>query len=79
MTMKNKLYKHHKSVASYYLRRFSLSVLALFFVGGAAVIPTYISTISNQQISTKAETVEEEKVEENNQTNESEIVISDAI
>ncbi len=66
MTMKNKLYKHHKSKTAYYLRHFSLAFLGLFFVGSAVVVPTYISSIQNSQISAKAES-ENQLKEENNE------------
>lgn len=58
MTRKNKLYKHHKSKAFFIVRNFSFAFLALVGVGASVAIPTYISTINNTQISTKADSSE---------------------
>ena len=62
MMMKNKLYKHHKSKSFFMIRNFSFAVVALLGVGLTIAIPTYISSIKEQQISAKAQA--EESVEE---------------
>lgn len=59
MMMKNKLYKHHKKKAVFVLRQFSLAFIGMFALGLAIGIPTYISSIQESQISTKAQ--DEEK------------------
>lgn len=69
MVMKNKLYKHHKSKAVYVLRRFSFALFGLIATGLAIGIPTYISSLSENQIATKAEENKSEKVESQDQDN----------
>ena len=54
MTRRNKLYKHHKSKAFFYVRHFSFVVLGLVGVGAAIGVPTYIASIKTEQISIKA-------------------------
>ena len=54
MTMKNKLYHHHKSKFSIVMRNFSLSVVGVFAFVAAISVPTYISIQSTHQ-SVKAE------------------------
>ena len=66
MTRRNKLYKHHKSKAFFYVRHFSFVVLGLVGVGAAIGVPTYIASIKTEQISIKAasnENNENEKAE----------------
>ena len=62
MSMKNKLYKHHKSKAFFYVRNISFVFIGLLGIGLSIAIPTYISSIKEQQISAKAQA--EESVEE---------------
>ena len=61
--MKNKLYKHHKSKAFFYVRNFSFVFAGLLGIGLSIAIPTYISSIKEQQISAKAQADEKEKQE----------------
>lgn len=63
MNMKNKLYKHHKSKAFFYVRNFSFVFAGLLGIGLSIAIPTYISSIKEQQISAKAQADEKEKQE----------------
>ena len=63
MVMKNKLQKHHKRKAFFIFRNFSFAVIGLVGVGLAVVIPTYISSLNESNISAKAT---EEKQEETN-------------
>ena len=65
MVKKNKLYKHHKSKAFFYVRNFSFVFLGILGVGLSIGIPTYISSIQEQQISTEAKA--QEKLEEDKQ------------
>ena len=67
MNMKNKLFKHHKSKAFFYVRNISFVFLGLVGIGLSIAIPTYISSIKEQQIAAKAQAEEEEK--ENNVLN----------
>lgn len=71
MTMKNKLYKHHKSKAVFVLRRFSFVFLAILGAGLTIGIPTYISSLQESDITTKAEDRKTETVEEKDSTEES--------
>lgn len=66
MVRKNKLYKHHKSKAFFYVRNFSIVLFGLIGVGVAVTVPTYIASIENEQIAIKAE-FEESKKEDNNE------------
>ena len=61
MMMKNKLYKHHKHKAVFVLRQFSFAFIGLVGLGLAVTIPTYISSIQDNQISTKAQDEEKEE------------------
>lgn len=72
MVRKNKLYKHHKSKAFFYIRNFSIVFFGLVGVGVAVTVPTYIVSIKSEQIPIKAE-FEESKIEENNETIEENI------
>ena len=66
MTMKNKLYKHHRNKALFVLRKFSFVLLGFVGMTSAIAIPTYISSIQESQISTKAQEKEEnEEASEN--------------
>lgn len=65
MNMRNKLYKHHKSKAFFYVRNLSFVFAGLLGIGLSIAIPTYISSIKEQQIQTKAQAAEvEEEVPE---------------
>ena len=55
MKMKNKLYKHHRSKASYLFKTASIFVLGLSAVVLAIAIPTYVSVRNSQNITVKAE------------------------
>ena len=61
MVMKNKLYKHHKHKAFFVFRNFAFAVLGLAGIGLSIAIPTYISTLKEQNIETKATSENEEK------------------
>ena len=61
MVKKNKLYKHHKSKAFFYVRNFSFVFLGLISVGSAVAVPTYIASIKNVEISIKADSKDENK------------------
>ena len=77
MTMKNKLYKHHKSKMFFYVRNFSFVFLGILGVGLSIGIPTYISSIQEQQISTEAkaqEKLEEDKPETIETTEEEDLL-----
>ena len=63
MNMKNKLVKHHKNKMLFYVRNFSFVFAGLLGVGLTIAIPTYISSIKEQQISAKAQADEKEKQE----------------
>ena len=63
--MKNKFYKHHKSKVFFYVRNLSFVFAGLLGIGLSIAIPTYISSIKEQQIQTKAQAAEvEEEVPE---------------
>ena len=64
MVMKNKLYKHHKHKAFFVFRNFAFAFLSLVGVGLSIAIPTYISSLKESSIETKAV---EEKSEETTQ------------
>ena len=70
MTMKNKLYHHHKSKFSIVMRNFSLSVVGVFAFVAAISVPTYISIHNEQKMEMKATEVEEENLEEETPTEE---------
>ena len=78
MMMKNKLYKHHRNKALFLLRKFSFVLMG--FVGAVllVVIPTYISSIQDTQISTQAKTQETAQtgLEENLEPNQGEELLS---
>ena len=74
MSMKNKLYKHHKSKAFFYVRNISFVFIGLLGIGLSIAIPTYISSIKEQQISAKAQT--EESVEEEAEIPETENLLN---
>lgn len=61
MVRKNKLYKHHKSKAVFYIKNFSFALIGLIGVASALTIPTYIATIRNEEITIKAESNESNK------------------
>ena len=63
MNMKNKLFKHHKSKAFFYVRNLSFVFAGLLGIGLSIAIPTYISSIKEQQIAAKAQTEEDEVVD----------------
>ena len=54
MVMKNKLQKHHKSKAFFIARNFSFALIGLVGVGLSIAIPTYISSLNESNITTKA-------------------------
>ena len=74
MSMKNKLYKHHKSKAFFYVRNISFVFIGLLGIGLSIAIPTYISSIKEQQISAKAQA--EEIVEEEAEIPETENLLN---
>ena len=74
MSMKNKLYKHHKSKAFFYVRNISFVFIGLLGIGLSIAIPTYISSIKEQQISAKAQA--EESVEEEAEIPETENLLN---
>lgn len=61
MVMKNKLTKHHKHKAFFIFRNFAFGVLVLAGIGLAVAVPTYISTLKEQNIETKATSEEVEE------------------
>ena len=61
MEMRNKLYRHHKSKASFVLRHFSIGLFAFILGVSAITIPTYFSVREDERISLKAS---EEETEE---------------
>ena len=65
MYMKNKLQKHHKSKAFFYVRNLSFVFIGLIGVGLSIAIPTYLSSIKEQQIAAKAQA--EEVVEDDSE------------
>ena len=54
MVMKNKLQKHHKSKAFFIARNFSFTIIGLLGIGLSIAIPTYISSLKEANITTKA-------------------------
>ena len=68
MVMKNKLYKHHKHKAFFVFRNFAFAFIGLLGIGLSIAIPTYISSLKEQNIQTKAA---EEKQEENPESSNS--------
>ena len=74
MNMKNKLYKHHKSKVFFYVRNISFVFVGLLGIGLSIAIPTYISSIKEQQISAKAQA--EENVEEEAEIPETENLLN---
>ena len=64
MVMKNKLYKHHKHKVFFVFRNFAFAIFGLAGIGLAIAIPTYITSLKEQNIQTKAASEnEEEKIE----------------
>lgn len=61
MVMKNKLQKHHKQKAFFVFRNFAFAFFGLMSVTLLVAIPTYISTLSDSNIETKATTEKEDK------------------
>ncbi len=78
MVRKNKLYKHHKSKAFFYVRNFSIVLFGLIGVGVAITVPTYIASIKNEQIAIKAE-FDESKKEENKESIEDSVESEDLL
>ena len=72
MEFKNKLYRHHKSKASFVLRHFSIAIIGLFVVAGGVTIPTYISVYNTVNYQTKAEEENVDKTNEKTVSNHSE-------
>ena len=50
MVRKNKLYKHHKSKASFYIRNFSFAFALFLGLGTAVTVPTYIASRNTEQV-----------------------------
>lgn len=65
MVRKNKLYKHHKSKAYFVIRNFSFSFLAIIGLGAIVTVPTYIASITNQNVPLKAD-YDKNKLEDGN-------------
>ena len=74
MVMKNKLQKHHKRKAFFIFRNFAFAFIGLLGVGLSIAIPTYISSLKESNIETKA--AEEKPAEENNNQTESSELLS---
>ena len=70
MVRKNKLYKHHKSKAFFYIRNFSAIFVGLVGVGVAVTVPTYIASIKTEQITIEAQFDDPEKEESEETTEE---------
>ena len=64
MVMKNKLTKHHKSKAFFYVRNFSFVFIGLLALGLSIGLPTYLTSLKEQQISAKAADEANKQVEE---------------
>lgn len=64
MVMKNKLNKHHRRKVFFIFRNFAFALFGLAGIGLAIAIPTYITSLKEQNIATKATSEnEEEKTE----------------
>ena len=70
MVRKNKLYKHHKSKAFFYIRIFSAIFVGLVGIGVAVTVPTYIASIKTEQITIEAQYDDPEKEESEETTEE---------
>lgn len=66
MEFRNKLYRHHKSKASFLLRHFSIAIIGLFVVAGSVTIPTYISISNTVNYQTNAESENDKAVAKDN-------------
>ena len=55
MTLKNKLYKHHKSKLVLIMRNLSISITGFFAIGAIVAIPTYITSNSLSEAEAKEE------------------------
>ena len=72
--MKNKLHKHHKRKVFFIFRNFAFAFIGLLGIGLSIAIPTYISSLQESNIETKA--AEEEVAENNNNELESSELLS---
>ena len=60
MTMKNKLYKHHKSKSSFVVRNLSFTLFGLSLVTLAVAMPSIIANHKDEKVPTLAESEEAE-------------------
>ena len=70
MVMKNKLYKHHKHKVFFVFRNFAFAIFGLAGIGLSIAIPTYIISLKEQNIATKATSEKEEENTESGEDNE---------
>ena len=70
MVMKNKLYKHHKHKVFFVFRNFAFAIFGLAGIGLSIAIPTYITSLKEQNIATKATSEKEEEKTESGEDNE---------
>ena len=73
MVMKNKLDKHHKRKVFFIFRNFAFAVFGLAGIGLAIAIPTYITSLKEQNIATKAASENEEQKTESGDSEQFEV------
>ena len=62
MVMKNKLYKHHRTKASFVVRYLSFTFVGLSLAALVVALPTYFAFHEEEKVATMAEN-EEEKLD----------------
>lgn len=73
MVMKNKLYKHHKHKAFFVFRNFAFAIFGLAGIGLSIAIPTYITSLKEQNIATKAASENDEQKTESRDSEQFEV------
>lgn len=65
MVMKNKLYKHHKTKASFVVRHLGFTFMGLSLLVAVVALPTYLSIHQNEKVPTMAESEDDKKLDNN--------------
>ena len=73
MVMKNKLNKHHKHKVFFVFRNFAFAFFGLVGIGLSIAIPTYITSLKEQNIATKAASENKEEETESGDSEQFEV------
>ena len=70
MVMKNKLNKHHKRKSFFVFRNFAFAFIGLLGIGLSIAIPTYIISLKETNIETKATSEKEDEIVDSGEVSE---------